>query len=207
MTSATIRNRGIYMFYWMLVTPQALKSVLPVKDSFSDKEMRTFSRIRAHQSTSDTFNTLLLRKKTKPASVNYFAIVVLATTKTGGTFPWQVSVFSALWNTMFQKRLFITMSERICFIFQPVFPHFSGVVAAQRAQRPISLPPVIASTSWSIVFFDFTSWRSSAIALLVKRGLFLSLRRSKSVTTWSSIFCPLTGSAEMSPLDFTVTVK
>jgi len=71
----------------MLVTPQALKSVLPVKDSFSDKEMRTFSRIRAHQSTSDTFNTLLLRKKTKPASVNYFAIVVLATTKTGGTFP------------------------------------------------------------------------------------------------------------------------
>jgi len=28
-----------------------------------------------------------------------------------------------------------------------------------------------------------------------------------SVTTCSSIFCPLTGSAELSPLDFTVTVE
>jgi len=43
----------------MLAAPQALKSVLPVADSFSDKEMRTFSRIRAHQSTSETFNTSL----------------------------------------------------------------------------------------------------------------------------------------------------
>ena len=31
----------------MLVAPQALKSVLPVADSFSNKEMRTFSRISA----------------------------------------------------------------------------------------------------------------------------------------------------------------
>jgi len=36
------------------VAPQAAKSVLPVEDSFSDKAMRTFSRIRAHQSTSET---------------------------------------------------------------------------------------------------------------------------------------------------------
>jgi len=43
----------------MLVTPQALKSALPVEDSFSDKEMNTFSRIRAHPSTSETFNTSL----------------------------------------------------------------------------------------------------------------------------------------------------
>jgi len=40
----------------MLVTSQALKSVLPVEDSFSNKEMGTFSPIRAHQSTSETFN-------------------------------------------------------------------------------------------------------------------------------------------------------
>jgi len=32
----------------MLVAPQSLKSVFPVEDSFSDKEMRTFSRIRAY---------------------------------------------------------------------------------------------------------------------------------------------------------------
>jgi len=41
------------------VAPQALKSVLPVVDSFSDKEMRTLNHIRAHQSTSETFNTSL----------------------------------------------------------------------------------------------------------------------------------------------------
>jgi len=43
----------------MLVAPQALKSVLPVEDSFSDKKMRIFSRNHAHQSTSETFNTSL----------------------------------------------------------------------------------------------------------------------------------------------------
>jgi len=41
----------------MLVALQALKSVLPVADSFANQEMRTFSRIRAHQSTSETVNT------------------------------------------------------------------------------------------------------------------------------------------------------
>jgi len=43
----------------MLVAPQALKTVLPVEDSFPNKEMRTFSRIRAHQSTIETFDTSL----------------------------------------------------------------------------------------------------------------------------------------------------
>ena len=33
------------------------RSVLPVADSFSNKETRTFSRIRAHQSTRETINT------------------------------------------------------------------------------------------------------------------------------------------------------
>ena len=68
---------------------------------------------------------------------------------------------------------------------------FSCIFAGQRAQRAISLPPVIASAISSIVFFDDTSWRSSATALLVKLSLFSSWRRSKSVTTCSSIFCPL----------------
>jgi len=43
----------------MLVAPQALKSLLPVEDSSSNMEMRTFNRIRAHQSTSETYNTSL----------------------------------------------------------------------------------------------------------------------------------------------------
>jgi len=57
----------------MLVAPPVLKSVLPVEDSFSNKEMRTFSCIRAHQSISETFNTSLRRRKTQSAFVNYFA--------------------------------------------------------------------------------------------------------------------------------------
>jgi len=69
---------------------------------------------------------------------------------------------------------------------------FSGILDDQ---RPISFPPVIASASSSIVFFDDTSWRSAA-APLVKLNLFSSLRTNKSVTTCSSIFCPLTVSAE-----------
>jgi len=100
-TSATKCDRGIYTFHWILVAPQELKSVLPVEDSFSNKEKRTFSRIRANQSTSKTFTTSLWRRKTKPASLNYFAIMVLATNKTCSTFPWQVSVFSVLWNITF----------------------------------------------------------------------------------------------------------
>jgi len=68
------------------VAPQAFKGVLPVEDSFSNCEMHTFSSIGADQSTRETFNASLW-KKTKPASVNYFATVVLATYKTCDTFP------------------------------------------------------------------------------------------------------------------------
>jgi len=32
----------------MLVAPQAIKIVLPVEDSFSNKEMHSFIRIRVH---------------------------------------------------------------------------------------------------------------------------------------------------------------
>jgi len=66
------------------VAPQAAKSVLPVEDSFSDKAMRTFSRIRAHQSTSET---QVPAGEKMPASVNHFAIVFLTMNKTCGTFP------------------------------------------------------------------------------------------------------------------------
>ena len=74
-------------------------------------------------------------------------------------------------------------------------------------QRPIPLPLVVASDNPSIVFFNDTSRRSSAAAQLIKLGPLSSLHRSQSATTCSSIFCPLTGSAEMSPLDVTAIVK
>ena len=52
------------------------------------------------KSTSETFNTSLWRRKTKPASVNYFAIVVLATNKTcdvGGELQLPTTRFDDLW--------------------------------------------------------------------------------------------------------------
>jgi len=73
---------------WIARGSLGAKNVLLVADSISNQEMRTFSRIRADPSTSQTINTSLWRRKTKPASVNYFLVAVLVTNKTGGAFPW-----------------------------------------------------------------------------------------------------------------------
>jgi len=142
-------------------------------------------------------------EKNKPASVNYFAIVVLARNKTCETFLsflcFGTSCIKNAFSTQWQKEPVSYLNEYSRILF--------GILAGLTARRPQSLLRVIASVVSSIVFFVYTSWRSSATVLLVELGLFSSLRRSKSVTTCSSIFCPLTGSAEMSPLDFTATVK
>jgi len=42
--------------------PQALNSVLPVVESLVNKEMRTFGRICAHQSTSEIINNLVKKR-------------------------------------------------------------------------------------------------------------------------------------------------
>ena len=163
------------MLYWMLVAPQALKSVLPVAESFSNKEMRTFSRIGAHQSTSETFNTSLWRRKTKPASVSYFAIVVLAN-KTCVVVHFRDKFLSFLFcgTSCFKSDFSSQCQKEPLSHFNQYSRIFSGILAGQRAQRPISLPPAIASAISSIVFFDYTSWRSSATALLVKtRWIFI----------------------------------
>jgi len=64
------------------------------------------------------------------------------------------------------------MSKRTCFIFQPIFPHFSGILAGQRAQRSISLPPVIFSTISSIVLFVY---RASHLSCIVHLSCFSSI--------------------------------
>jgi len=88
-----------------------LKSVLPVAESHFNKEMRTSSRIRAHQSTSETINTSLWRRKTKPTFVNYFAIVVQATKKTCGAFQWRGSFLCC--KTAWIKNNFSSQCRRI----------------------------------------------------------------------------------------------
>ena len=89
--------------YVLLIARGFSSCSLPVTDSFCSKEMRIFSRIRTHQSTRETINTSLWRRKTKPLSFNAFDVVILVPNKICGAFPWRVSVFSVLWNIMFQK--------------------------------------------------------------------------------------------------------
>jgi len=105
--------------------------------------------------TSETINITLWRIQTKPGSVHYFAVVVLATNKTCGAFLWRISVFSVIWSSMVQKWLFIKMSKSTCFIFQPTFPHFFRYISWPETD---TLSPAIASDISSIVVFDDTSW-------------------------------------------------
>jgi len=53
----------------------------------------------------------------------------------------------------FKNNFFITMLKRSCSIFQPIFPHFSDILADQGL---ILLPEVIESAILSIAFCDDT---------------------------------------------------
>jgi len=187
------------MFHWILVGPQALKSVLPVEDSFSIKEMHTFSHIIAHQSLSETFNTSLWRKKQSQ---------LLSTTLPLRFWEWirlvirfcdKVCLFCVMERNVL-KMTFHHYVKKNLFHISTNTPHFCGILVGQRAQRSISLSQVIASAISAIIFFYYTPWRSST-ALLVEPSLFSSLHRSKSVATCSPIFC------QLFPLDFIATVK
>jgi len=74
--------------------------------------------------------------------------------------------------------------------------------------RYISWPEtdIVASDSVSHFVYRIFRWYFLTFFCYCTAGwtkLFLSLRRFKSMPTCSSIFRPLTGSAEMSPLDYT----
>ena len=99
------------------------------------------------------------------------------------------------------------MSKRTCFMFQPIFQYFFRYTGWPEGPETDIVASDDRVSHLICRVFDYTSWRSSALLGLFLLGLFTSLRRPKSVTTCSSIFCPFTGSAEMSPLDFTGTVN
>jgi len=192
------------MFHWMLVDPQVLKSVLPVEDSFIRKCSRLV--VSAHslqvKHSTQVFEWEKQGQLLSTTSPLWFwrriRIVVHFRDKFLSCLCCGTSYFKINFSSKCQKEpvSYFNQSSRI----------YSGILADQRVPKPISLTPVIASDNSSIVFFDNTCWRSSATALLVKLGLFSSLRKSKFATC--SIFGPLTtGSAEMSPLNFTATVK
>jgi len=71
-----------------------------------------------------------VKEKNKPASVNYFAVVVLATNKTCGAFPWRVSVFSVLRGTTWFKNNFSSQCQSgLVSFFNQYSCIFSGILA------------------------------------------------------------------------------
>jgi len=123
-------------------------------------------------------------RQVKKHSSDYFAVAV------NGTFPWQLSVFSVLWTIMFQNWLLITMSKRTCFIFQAIFPHFFPCIGWPEGPE---IDIVTCSDSVSLLIWLVFRWYK-LMFFSYCICLFSSLRRSKSVTTCFSIFCPLTSS-------------
>jgi len=130
----------------MLLALQVLKSVLSVADSFSNKEMCTFSCISAYQSTSEAFNTSLCRGKTKPASVNYFAILVH-----GDEYDlWYISVtsfclFCVVEHHILKMTFHHNIKKNVFHISTNIPTFFSSIVAGQSTQRPVLLPQVKVS--------------------------------------------------------------
>jgi len=108
----------------MHVAPQALKSVLPVEDSFSNKEMHTFSRISTHRSTNETFNTSLWREKQSQLLSTTSPLWFWRRIRLVVHFREKFLSFLCCGMSCSKKRIFITMSKRTCFIFQSIFLHF-----------------------------------------------------------------------------------
>ena len=189
----------------MLVFPQAFKSLLPVEDSFFNKELRTFSRI---------WNISLQVKHLTQVCERGKQNQLLSTTSSLWFWRWTRLVvhfrdkFLSFWVVEHHvlKMTFHNSVKKNLFHIWTNLPTSIPVYWLARGNRDRSLSPVIMSAISSIAFFDDTSWRSSATALLVTLDLFSSLCASKSVTTCSSIFCPLTGSAEISLLDLAMAV-
>ena len=150
----------------MLVAPQALKNVLSVEDSFSDKEMRTFGRIRAHQSTSETFNTSLRRKKQSQLLSTTSPLWFWRRIRHVVHFLEKFLSFLCCGASCSKNDFSSQCQKEPVSYFNQYSRIFSCTLADQNAQRRISLPPVIASAISPTVFFDDTSWRSSATALL-----------------------------------------
>jgi len=154
----TKRNRDIYVFLSLLVAPQALKSVLPVAESLSKKEMRILSRIRALQSTNATISITLRRKNNKASFCQLLSCCGSGDEKD----LWCISVTSfCLFCLVKHHGLKITFHRHV----KEYLFHFSAISPAffrySGWQRPMCLPPVISSAISSTVFFDDSSWSSS----------------------------------------------
>ena len=141
------------MSHWMPLVPQALKSVLPVEDSFSSKEMHTFRRIRAHQSTSEIFNTSLWRKKQSQLLSTTSRLWFWRRIKLVAHFCDKFLSFLCYETSCFKTDFSSQCQKKPVSYFNQYSHIHSGILAGQRAQRPISLPPVIASQPSHLSYF------------------------------------------------------
>jgi len=146
------------MFHLLFVAPQALKSLLPVEDSFSDKETRTFSRICAHQSIEVKHLTQVCEGDNQSQLLSitsplwFWRRIRLVT-----HFRDKLLSFLCCGASCFKNDFSSQCRKEPVSYFNQYYRSFSGILAGQMAQRPISLPPVIVSPISSIVFFDDTS--------------------------------------------------
>jgi len=143
------------MFHWMLVASQAIKSVLRVANFFSNKKRRTFSRsLYAHISLQVKHLTQVCEgEKQSQFLSNTLPLWFWWRMRLVVHFRDKILSF-VLWNIMFQKSLFITMSKRICFIFQPIFPHFFQYIG-----RPKGPDTHIVASSDSISYLIYRVFR------------------------------------------------
>jgi len=141
----------------MLVVHQVLKSVLSVVDSFSNKEMRTFSRIRAHQSAMKHLTQVCEGEKQNQLLSTTLPLWFWRRIRLLVHFRDKFLSFLCCGTSCFKNDFSSQCQRKSVSYFNQYSRIFSGILAGQRAQRPISLPPVIASAILSIVFFDDTS--------------------------------------------------
>jgi len=154
------------MFHWMLVASQAIKSVLRVANFFSNKKRRTFSRsLYAHISLQVKHLTQVCEgEKQSQFLSNTLPLWFWWRMRLVVHFRDKILSFMCCGTSCFKNHFSSQCQKESASYFNQYSRIFSSILAGQRAQIPISLPPVIASAISSIVFFDDTSWRSSATA-------------------------------------------
>ena len=198
------------MFHWMLATPQRLKSMLPVEHSFLIRKCAHLV-VSAHIS-------LQVKHLAKVCEREKQGQLLWTTSPLWFWPPIRLEVhfcdkflsFLCCGTSCFKNDFSSQCLKEPVSHFNPYCRIFSSILAGQRAQRLTSLPPVKASAISSIAFFDYTSWRSSATALLVE-DLSLSqhvlrfsvrLQVPKKCLLWTSLPLFLDLAAASSPLIF-----
>jgi len=176
-------NRGIYMLHWLLVAPQALTSVLPVEDSSFNQEMQPFSRNHAHQSTSETIKQDCEGQKQSQLLSNTLPLWFWRWIKLAVHFRDQLLSILCCGTTWFENNFHHNDKENLCHFscHFSIFLHFFWYISW------LETDIVASSDSVSHLVYRVFRWY-----FLTTVSLFSSLRRSTSVATCSSIFCPLT---------------